>query len=95
MNDHAKQPPTPETVARWMLAQVKAEGSLYQEEAVAEIEELFGDAFTYENDNGNPAISRAVLKAFRVVSADDIVWERGERMWRTREPFDEPGRQQY
>lgn len=95
MSDNTKPPPTSDTVARWMLAQVEADGNLYQNEAVAEIEELFGDAFTYENDNGNPAISRAVLKAFREISDDNVVWERGERVWRKRESYDEPGRQQY
>jgi hypothetical protein len=95
MSDHAKSPPTSDDVAHWMLAQVEAEGSLYQEEAAADIEEMFGDVFVYENDNGNPAISRAVLKAFRQLSDDDVVWERGERMWRKRESSDEPGRQQY
>jgi hypothetical protein len=94
MSDHIKQPPTPDAVARWMLAQVEAEGSLYQEEAVSDIEKLFGEVFTYENDNGNLAISRAVLKAFRKISEDDVVWEQGERMWRKRESYDEPGRQQ-
>jgi hypothetical protein len=91
---HSKQPPTPDTVARWMLDQVEAEETLYQEEAVADIESLFGNAFIYENDNGNPAISRAVLKAFRRIS-DEVVWERGERMWRKRESYDDPSRQQY
>ncbi len=95
MSDNANQPPTLDTVARWMLTQVEIEGSLYQEDAVADIEELFGDAFIYENDNGNPAISRAALKAFQAISDDNVVWERGERMWRKRESSDEPGRQQY
>ncbi|HEY4810774.1 MAG TPA: hypothetical protein VIH71_06920 [Solirubrobacteraceae bacterium] len=95
MSDRAKQHPTPDAVGRWMLTQVEVEGSLYQEDAVADIEEMFGDAFIYENNNGNPAISRAVLKAFHAISDDNVVWERGERMWRKRESSDEPGRQQY
>jgi hypothetical protein len=85
--------PTPADVARWMLAQVEAEDSLYQDDAAAEIERRFGSAFIYENDNGNPAISRAVLSAFRKIS-ENVVWERSERMWRKREEYDSPGRQQ-
>lgn len=95
MSDHTERRPTPETVARWMLSQVDAEGHLYQSDAVAGISQLFGDTFTYENENGHSAISRAVLKAFREVSDDDIVWVRGERAWRKREAYDDPGRQQY
>ena len=89
-----KQPPTFDAVAHWMLAQVERDGTLYQEEAVTDIEDRFGDSFIYENENGGTGICRAVLSAFRKIS-DEVVWERGERLWRKREPYDDPGRQQY
>jgi hypothetical protein len=65
--------PSPETVARWMLAEVEREGDLYQETAVYEIEQKFGQEFVYENENGNPAIERRVLAAFRKVSEGSVV----------------------
>jgi hypothetical protein len=85
---------TPESVARWMLSQIERDGELYQEVAASEIFDQFGDEFTYENDNGNLAIAKPVLAAFRNVTGDAVVWERGERKWRKREALDDPGRQQ-
>lgn len=87
--------PTPENVAKWMLGEIEREDFLYQETAVYDISEKFGEEFTYENDNGNLAIDKAVLTAFRKISEKVVVWERGERMWRKRESCDEPSRQQY
>jgi hypothetical protein len=85
---------TPNEVAQWMAAQIRANGELHQNEVVYEIEEKFGSAFVYENENGNQAISRDVLDAFKDLTTHDVVWCRGDRYWRMREPGDEPGRQQ-
>lgn len=82
-------------VAEWVLDELNRKRELYQEDAVYEIESKFGKQFTYDNENGNLAIDRAVLKEFRDLTGDDVVWERGERLWRKREKHDEPGRQQY
>jgi len=79
-------------VAEWMLEQLRRSDTLYQEEAVFQIQELFGEGFCYENENGNLAIARSVLKEFRRLTVDSVVWERGERAWRWREPTDSPGR---
>lgn len=84
----------PKSVAEWMLDEVARVGFLYQETAVYDISENFGGEFTYENESGNLAISKAVLTEFRKISEKSVVWERGERMWRKREAYDEPGRQQ-
>lgn len=86
---------SPDVVARWMLDQVEREGELYQETAVYDLERQFGEDFVYENESGNPAIDKRVLKAFRKISEESVVWERGERRWRMREETDEPGRRQY
>jgi hypothetical protein len=68
--------------------------SCYQDQVVEEIAERFGEEFTYENENGNPAIDKAVLKEFRKLSSEQVVWVRGERCWRLRERDDAAGRQQ-
>ena len=85
--------PTVEDVARWMLEQVR-QGHLYQEQTVYEIHARFGEQFTYQNDAGNLAIGRDVLKAFRKISEADVVWDKYERAWRLRDQRDAPGRQQ-
>jgi hypothetical protein len=77
-----------------MLAELQHDGTLYQDIVASEIEQRFGEEFTPLNESGNPSIRKDVLAAFRSISEGDVVWERGERLWRKRESFDEPGRQQ-
>ena len=85
---------TPEAIAQWMLTRLEASGPLYQADAAGQIEREFGEEFTYLNDNGNPAIDKRVLRAFRKISGDAIVWDRWDFCWRKREAGDAPGRKQ-
>lgn len=78
-----------------MLAEVQRTDYLYQETAAYDIASRFGEAFTYTNQNGNLAIDKKVLAAFKKLSGETIIWERGQRVWRKRQEYDEPGRQQY
>ncbi|MCH8837662.1 MAG: hypothetical protein IIA60_07655 [Candidatus Marinimicrobia bacterium] len=71
-----------------MAQQLEIRQGLYQEEVVYEIESKFGPEFVYINNNGNPAIDRKVLKEFRQLTPN-AVWERGDRLWRKREGYDE------
>jgi len=86
--------PTAKDVAKWMLGQLEEHVELYQEDAVWEIQELFGEEFIYENENGNFAIGKNVLREFRKLTEENVVWERGTRLWRRRTEYDEPGRRQ-
>jgi hypothetical protein len=86
--------PTASDVAKWMLDELNREQILYQETAVWEIQEKFGESFVYQNDRGNLAISKEVLSEFKKISEDTVVWIRGQRYWRFREATDEPGRKQ-
>ena len=85
---------TAKTVAEWMLQELTRVQFLYQEEVVYHIASKFGDKFTYDNQNGNLSIDRRVLAEFRKITSDTVVWERGERMWRMRADYDEPGKRQ-
>jgi hypothetical protein len=87
-------PATATDVAAFMVEQIPREHYLYQETVVYQILETFGDDFVYNNENGNLAIGKNVLAAFRKLTGDDVVWERGSRMWRRREQFDQTGRRQ-
>jgi len=84
---------TPSDVAAWMVKELKQRRFLNQSQAVAEIATEFGSDFVYFNRNHNRAISPEVLAAFRELTGDDVVWERGSRCWRYRQPYDPPGRQ--
>lgn len=79
-------------VAGWMFEELKRERQLFQEDAVNEIEEKFGIQFVYKNENGNAAMGRAVLAAFRKLSKDSVVWEPKDRYWRMRKTADKSGR---
>ena len=69
-------------VAGWMLEQLNHDNVLYQHDAAHQILHNFGDAFIYENQNGNLAIRQNVLRLFRALTGNTVVWERGERLWR-------------
>jgi hypothetical protein len=81
-------------VAKWMKEIVLDEEILYQETAVYDIIDNFGEEFVYYNQNGNPAISKDVLKEFRKLTEESVVWVRGERMWRKRTSDDDPQKRQ-
>lgn len=85
---------TPAEVAAWMAHEVRSNGELYQQEAVDTIERRFGVEHVYDNANGNQAISKAVLAAFRRLTEKDVIWVKNGRYWRLRDAHDEEGRQQ-
>lgn len=86
--------PTAKTVAEWMAAEFHKDGWLEQEWTASTIAGQFGEEFVYENDNGNLAIHKDVLREFRKLTADTAIWVRGERAWRRRDKTDPPGRQE-
>jgi len=88
---HKEHTTTPEDVAQWMIDELEKSGQLYQWEAVLELQSRFGDDFTYLNESGNFAIDRRVLRAFRNLAEDTIVWRRREHCWARRGPHDPPG----
>ncbi|MHB1109709.1 MAG: DUF6953 family protein [Devosia sp.] len=85
---------TPTAVARWMVEQLEADRWLYQDKAAHVIHMTFGPWAVYLNRSGNYSIAKDVLKEFRRLTGDDIVWERGIKAWRVRRDVDAPGRQQ-
>lgn len=83
---------TANDVALWMLGEFNRDGELYQNDAASGIQELFGDSFVYENENGNLAIGKDVLVEFRKLTEETAVWEQRDKYWRTREEYDSPTR---
>jgi hypothetical protein len=86
--------PTAQEIAHWMLDELTRGGELYQETAVSQIALKFGYEFTYDNENGNLAIRRDILAAFRILTENSVVWDRENRLWRKRDSTDDPSRQQ-
>ncbi len=80
--------------AAWMVEQIKERRSLDQSDAADYLERAYSGELTYENENGNTAISKDVLAAFKKLTGDEVIWDRGYKEWRLRTKFDRPGRQQ-
>lgn len=75
-----------------MAKEVRASGELSQKEAAAAIADMFRGGYVFPNPEGNLAISKVVLAAFRHLTKDDVLRIRGRRFWRLREEADGPGR---
>ena len=85
---------TPQEVAQWMVEQLAQRPHLYQRVVATHVRRNSPD-LTYRNNNGNWALSKSILDAFRKLTpGDDIVWERSSQLWRHRKPYDKPGRMQ-
>ena len=80
-------------VAVFMGLELKRLGELHQEEIAWTIQQRFGKEFVYQNKNLNLAIAKPVLDAFRE-RTPDVVWEKGGRYWRYRQPWDSKKRAQ-
>lgn len=79
---------TDKDVAEWMIEFMGESHWLYQEVVARKIKEAWGDDFVYRNENGNLAISKGVLREFRKLTEETLVWERGEKAWRPRKPHE-------
>jgi hypothetical protein len=91
---------TPAEAAAWMQDQVNKKRYLYQSDVAAhllKVEKVLPKderRLTYFDDAGNLCIARSVLTNFRELEPDDIVYERSDKCWRRRKPYDAAGRRQ-
>ena len=85
---------TPKDVAEYMVTQMGEGHWLYQETIVYRIRNDCGPEFVYNNASGNLAIDKAVLREFKKLTENTLVWERGSKAWRRRRGHDKPGREQ-
>ncbi len=85
---------TSQGVAEWMASELSRVKFLEQEVAVINIQRKFGKDHVYFNENGNLAIAKPVLAAFRKLTSGTVVWDRSDRLWRLRSRGDAPSRSQ-
>lgn len=81
-----------EVIALWMLSMFRKTGGLTQKQAVWGIRELFGPEYLKAGPRGRQTLPQTILKAFRQLDPDGIVWSTQRRAWRPRQPEDPPGR---
>ena len=83
---------TPHDIANWMLQKLTQDESLYREDVISFLETNKLNSFLHENENGNLVIAPTVLKAFKKITSDSVVWVRGESYWRFKINSDGVGR---
>lgn len=79
-------------VTGWMLAQLKRDGCLYQDDVVDYLIKSKDESLLIENSDGNQVLSRPILEAFKKQTFESVVWVRSGFYWRYRVTEDEPGR---
>lgn len=85
---------TAKEIAEWMKAELDGKRNLYQSRVATFVFKENPD-LVYRNKNGNRALHKSILDAFRKATpGDEIVWSRSGQYWRHRRPNDKPGRMQ-
>lgn len=77
-----------------MLRRLETDEFVSQDTVAFEVADRFGEMFVEINRNGNPAVTKPILKAFEQLTGERVVWEFSTRLWRFRQDCDEPGRRQ-
>lgn len=81
-----------DTIVLWMLALLKKDTCLYQDDVVDYLVKNNANELLKENTDGNVVLSNRVLNAFKKVTEDNVVWVRSGFYWRYRVAEDEPSR---
>lgn len=77
-----------------MVESINQSHILDQRVIAAQIYSKFGSEFVYTNRNGNLAINSQVLRRFRKLTEDSVVWDPQQRFWRKRRAHDPEGKRQ-
>lgn len=80
-------------VASWMVQEVGAHGCLYQDDVVDHLVKMKAEHLARENADGNLAVGKEVLNAFKKLTETTVVWVKPDLYWRLRVAEDEPGRE--
>jgi len=72
---------TPQTVAEWMVDEIKFKGTLHQTDAIEYVRTHFGEQFVFVNENGNASLEKEVKKAFRKLHHGRVAWDRDGFFW--------------
>lgn len=82
-----------EDVIQWMLASMRKDGCLYQEDVVDYLVKQNKMVFLKENADGNLVLKLSVNSGFKKLTEENVVWVKPDRYWRYRVPEDEPARE--
>lgn len=79
-------------IATWMLAELRRDGCVYQDDVVDYVLRMRHEMLLRENADGNVVLGNEILAAFRKRTEETSVWVKPDRYWRPRVAEDEPGR---
>ncbi len=75
-----------------MIAQLQNDGCLYQDDVVDYIVRSGNESLLKENADGNLVLDRRLLKSFKDLTNNNVVWVQSDFYWRYRVSEDEEGR---
>lgn len=83
IHNPAPTPASAASIGKWLLQRIEeaAPHHVYQSQAVNDIRNKFGAEWSYQNKNGNWAISKEVLKEFRKLKYPAVQWAKGSQAW--------------
>ena len=81
------------SIAKWMLAEIEANGCIYQDDVVDYLVKTNNEILLRENSDGNQVLSRKILEAFKKLTPENVVWVKPDKYWRFRVAEDELGRE--
>lgn len=75
-----------------MVDKLETDGCLYQDDIVDYLVRNDNENFLRENSDGNLVLDKALLKRFKDLTSDNVVWVQSDFYWRYRVLEDEEGR---
>ncbi|MGM8889715.1 DUF6953 family protein [Psychrobacter sp. 1Y1] len=76
----------------WMVDKLEMDGCLYQDDIVDYLVRNDNEDFLRENSDGNLVLDRSLLKRFKDLTSDNVVWVQSDFYWRYRVLEDDTGR---
>ena len=75
-----------------MVDKLETDGCLYQDDIVDYLVRNDNEDFLRENSDGNLVLDRSLLKRFKDLTSDNVVWVQSDFYWRYRVLEDDTGR---
>ena len=75
-----------------MVDKLEMDGCLYQDDIVDYLVRNDNEDLLRENSNGNLVLDRSLLKRFKDLTSDNVVWVQSDFYWRYRVLEDDTGR---
>lgn len=84
---------TRDEAVAWMVAKLRRDQCLYQDDVVDYLVRNRADDLLRENAEGSLVLGLPLLNGFKAATPDNVVWVRPDRYWRPRVAEDDPGRE--